>query len=102
VLAASRVQVAGQVSELLATHHKLAGPRRDPATLPAGQHVIQASHTDKQSILLVRTAEPVADPAWTIKPVSLEDLVLAYLSRAAGSGHEPPGTPPGRRLGVAR
>jgi ABC-2 type transport system ATP-binding protein len=87
VLVASRVRVAGEVSALLASHHRLSGPRRDPGTLPAGQEVITESHTDKQTSLLVRTDGPVLDPAWTVKPVSLEDLVLAYMSRA---GDEPP------------
>jgi MFS family permease len=32
---------------LLAAHHRLTGPRRDPATLPADQQVISASHTDR-------------------------------------------------------
>ena len=82
VLIASRVRVAGEVSDLLASHHRLSGPRRDPGTLPADQEVITESHTDKQSNLLVRTDGPVLDPAWTVKPVSLEDLVLAYMSRA--------------------
>ena len=82
VLVASRVRVAGEVSDLLASHHRLSGPRRDPGTLPAGQVVITESHTDKQSSLLVRTDGPVLDPAWAVKPVSLEDLVLAYMSRA--------------------
>lgn len=86
VLVASRVQVAGEVSALLATHYRLSGPRRDPATLPAGQEVIEESHTDKQSTLLVRTGGPVHDPAWTVRPVSLEDLVLAYMSRAGDAG----------------
>jgi ABC-2 type transport system ATP-binding protein len=81
VLVASRVRVAGEVSPLLASHHRLSGPRRAPGTLPAGQEVITESHTDKQSNLLIRTNEPVLDPAWTVKPVSLEDLVLAYMSR---------------------
>jgi ABC-2 type transport system ATP-binding protein len=80
VLVASRVRVAGEVSALLATHCRLSGPRRDPATLPAGLEVIEESHTDKQSVLLVRTGEPVHDPAWTVMPVSLEDLVLAYMN----------------------
>jgi ABC-2 type transport system ATP-binding protein len=82
VLVASRVRVAGEVSDLLASHRRLSGPRRDPGTLPAGQEVITESHTDKQSSLLVRTDGPVLDPAWAVKPVSLEDLVLAYMSRA--------------------
>jgi ABC-2 type transport system ATP-binding protein len=82
VLVASRVQIAGEVSTLLGTHHRLSGPRRDPGTLPAGQEVIEESHTDKQTVLLVRTGEPVHDPTWSVTPVSLEDLVLAYMSRA--------------------
>ena len=82
VLVASKVRVAGEVSDLLASHHRLSGPRRDPGSLPAGQEVITESHTDKQSSLLVRTDGPLLDPAWTVKPVSMEDLVLAYMSRA--------------------
>jgi ABC-2 type transport system ATP-binding protein len=82
VLVASRVRVAGEVSDLLASHHRLSGPRRDPGSLPAGQVVITESHTDKQSSLMVRTDGPVLDPAWAVTPVSLEDLVLAYMSRA--------------------
>ena len=81
VLFASRVQIAGEVSALLASHRRLSGPRRDPGSLPAGQEVITESHTDKQTVLLVRTGEPVHDPAWSVTPVSLEGLVLAYMSR---------------------
>ena len=84
VLAASRVRLAGDVSELLASHHRLSGPRRDPAALPAGLEVIEESHTDRQSTLLVRTDDPILDPAWTVRQVSLEDLVLAYMSQARG------------------
>ncbi len=87
VLVASRVRVAGLVEELLSTHYLLSGPRRDPDTLPAGQQVISASHTDRQSTLLVRTGGPVLDPAWTVSEVGMEDLVLAYMSQAAGRGH---------------
>ena len=80
VLVDSRVRVAGEVDELLATHHRLTGPRRDPATLPADQHVVAASHTDRQSTLVVRCSVPIDDPRWTAEPLGLEDLVLAYLS----------------------
>jgi ABC-2 type transport system ATP-binding protein len=82
VLVASQVRVAGEVGALLASHHRLSGPRRDLRTLPAGQEVIEESHTDKQTVLLVRTGEPVHDPAWAVTPVSLEDLVLAYMNPA--------------------
>ena len=86
VLVASRVRVAGPVDDLLATHHLLTGPRRDPASLPGGVQVISASHTDVQSTLLVRTPGPVLDPAWTVSEVGLEDLALAYMSKGAGAG----------------
>jgi ABC-2 type transport system ATP-binding protein len=86
VLAGSQVLAAGPAEELLATHRLLSGPRRDPASLPSGVQVISASHTDVQSTLLVRTSGPVLDPAWTVSEVGLEDLVLAYMSTAAGSG----------------
>jgi ABC-2 type transport system ATP-binding protein len=100
VLVASQVRIAGEVSALLAVHRRLSGPRRDPGTLPAGQDVIEESHTDKQSTLLVRTGlvrtgGPVHDPAWTVTPVSLEELVLAYLNPA----NDIPARRP--RLGVA-
>jgi ABC-2 type transport system ATP-binding protein len=83
LLMASRVQLAGDVDELLGSHRRLIGPRRDPATLPADQHLIEASHTDRQSTLLVRTDSPVVDPAWTVEEVSMEDLVLGYMGQAA-------------------
>jgi ABC-2 type transport system ATP-binding protein len=86
LLVASRVQVAGPVDELLATHHRLSGPRRDPGTLPAVQHVISASHTDRQTTLLVRTRDVVYDPSWTVTEIGLEDLVLAYMNLPGGNG----------------
>jgi ABC-2 type transport system ATP-binding protein len=81
VLTASRVRLAGETEELLATHHRLSGPRRDPRTLPASWEVIEESHVGKQITLLVRTDDPVLDPAWTVRPVTLEDMVLAYMSQ---------------------
>src|SRR5689334_9196180 len=91
VLVASRVQVAGEVSELLSSHHRLSGARRDASSLPANQEVIEESHTDKQSTFLVRTSDPVHDPAWTVRPVTLDDLVIAYMSRQAAPkrAHQP-------------
>jgi ABC-2 type transport system ATP-binding protein len=82
VLTGSRVQVAGDVEELLASHHRLTGPRRDSTHLPSNQEVIEASHTDRQTTLLVRTDSPILDPAWTVEQIGLEDLVLAYMRRA--------------------
>jgi ABC-2 type transport system ATP-binding protein len=89
VLVDSRVRVAGAVEELLATHHRLSGPRRDPARLPADQQVISASHTDRQTTLIIRTDAPIHDPTWTVSQIGLEDLVLAYMHTPAPTGHQP-------------
>ena len=82
VLVASRVQLAGDLEELLETHHRLIGARRDPKSLPVDQEVIEASHTDRQSTLLVRSEHPIYDPSWAVEQVGMEDLVLAYMGRA--------------------
>ena len=89
VLVASRVQIAGKVTDLLESHHRLSGPLRE-RSLPATQTVITESHTDKQSNLLIRTAEPILDASWSVTPVSVEDLVLAYMRPA---GNNPPANP---------
>jgi ABC-2 type transport system ATP-binding protein len=83
VLVDSQVRVAGDVDDLLATHHRLSGPRREPDTLPADQHVVWASHTDRQSTYVIRTESPVLDPAWSTTTLGLEDLVLAYMEGTA-------------------
>jgi ABC-2 type transport system ATP-binding protein len=97
VLVAGRVALEGDVETLLASHRRLVGRRTDTTAMPANQTVIQASHVDKQSTLLVRTQAPVLDPAWTVSPVTLDDLVLAYMRQARdGAAPSPTG------LAVAR
>jgi ABC-2 type transport system ATP-binding protein len=82
VLQTSRVQLAGPVDDLLEEHRTLTGPRAEQEQITAVGDVIRASHTDRQSTLLVRTSAPPADPNWTVHDVTLEDLVLAYLAAA--------------------
>jgi ABC-2 type transport system ATP-binding protein len=86
VLVAGHVAVSGAVEELLASHRRLVGPRTDTATMPGNRSVIEASHTDKQSTLLVRTEDPILDLAWKVTPVTLDDLVLAYMRQARDGG----------------
>ncbi|GAA1592041.1 ABC transporter ATP-binding protein [Kribbella sancticallisti] len=85
VLVDSRVQVSGDIETLLATHYRLTGPRRDEKSMPPNQYVISASHTDRQSTLLIRTDEPILDPAWTVSQLTLEDVVLAYMGRSSSA-----------------
>ena len=83
------MRLAGEVERLLQTHHRLTGPRRDPDRLPADQEVVSASHTDRQSTLVVRTDHPIHDPAWAVSSLTLEDLVLAYMKPIEGSPPRP-------------
>jgi ABC-2 type transport system ATP-binding protein len=90
VLVDSQVLIAGDVEDLLTRHHRLTGPRRDPAKLPDDQHVVWASHTDRQSTYVVRTESPILDPAWSITALGLEDLVLAYMEGATSGAPASP------------
>lgn len=80
VLVDSRVRIAGEIEDLLATHRRLTGPRRDVDTLPADQQVISARHTDRQTTVVVHTEAPILDPVWTVGELTLEDVVLEYMS----------------------
>jgi ABC-2 type transport system ATP-binding protein len=82
VLVASRVRVAGGVDDLLAGHFRLTGARRDLGDLPDGVEVIEESHTERQPTLIVRADVPLEGTSVTVEQLTLEDLVLAYMSQA--------------------
>ncbi len=85
VLVESRVRIAGEVDDLLDTHYRITGPRREAADLPPGVEAIEASHTDRQSTMVVRSSAPIDDPALTVEQITLDDLVLAYMAYATTS-----------------
>lgn len=82
VLADSRVQLAGEVDDLLAMHYRLSGARGDFDALPATIEVIQAEHTLRESTLIVRSAEPIPRSILGAQAITLEQMALAYLTRA--------------------
>jgi ABC-2 type transport system ATP-binding protein len=87
VLVASRVQLAGETEELLAQHYRLVCTRRTESDLPSNLQVVWVEHSDRQSTFFVRsdTEPPIGD--WSAEHLSLEDLVLTYMERAADPGH---------------
>ena len=83
VLQTARVQLSGPVDDLFEGHRTLIGPRTEADLIPGVAEVIRVSHTDRQSTLLARMDGAGPDnPAWTVRDVTLEDLVLAYLAKA--------------------
>jgi ABC-2 type transport system ATP-binding protein len=52
--------------------------------------VISASHTERQTTLVINSESPIYDPAWTVGELGLEDLVLAYMGQLAASREERP------------
>jgi ABC-2 type transport system ATP-binding protein len=84
ILSASHVQLAGDMQEMAKTHKRLIGPRQDEVAVASVHTVIEASHTERQTTLLVRTNGPLFAPSWEVQEVSMEDMVLAYLSQQAG------------------
>jgi ABC-2 type transport system ATP-binding protein len=80
ILAEGQIQVAGEIDALVNQHRILVGPRaaREVESDPT---VIRFSHTERLSTLLVRTDGRGIGSEWEVHQVSLEDIVLAYLSR---------------------
>jgi ABC-2 type transport system ATP-binding protein len=80
VLANSRVQLAGDVRELLARHHLVAAPRGALDRPPAGVEVIRPANG--HAAALVRSDGPLPAGPWTADRAPLEEMVLGYLTRA--------------------
>ncbi|MFD9719263.1 ABC transporter ATP-binding protein [Streptomyces sp. NPDC059076] len=91
VLCDSRVQVAGDTRDLLAAHARLSAPRGQLDLLPVGVEVIQMEHSGQYSNAIVRTdASPLSLPH-RVGPLTLEELVLGYMTRAAAAAISPAG-----------
>ena len=81
LLSRGSLLVDSDADDLLTQHLYYVGPRASEP--PCDGEVVKASHSKSQSSFLVRVGpadEPVSVAApWTTRPVSLEDLVIAYL-----------------------
>jgi ABC-2 type transport system ATP-binding protein len=79
LLSQGRVQVAGRVDDLVASHRMLTG-RAVEASKYAELPVVHARRAGAQAHLLVRaSADDPVPPNWEAHPVGLEELALAYL-----------------------
>ena len=89
VMADSRIQVAGDVAQLLQNHYRLTVSRNELNSLPQGLDVVHADHAFRGSALIIRTDGPPPVGLWQTEDISLEDLVLAYMTRANVPGARP-------------
>jgi ABC-2 type transport system ATP-binding protein len=80
LLTDGRVRLEGDVEELLESHRLLTGPRRPLGSIRGVRDVVRERYSGRQLTMLVTTDGPIVDPSWTVDPVSLEDLLLAYMA----------------------
>jgi ABC-2 type transport system ATP-binding protein len=81
LLSRGRVQVVGEVDDLLAHHRTLTGPVAEYERYAKNWNVVHASHDASRVYLRVRsdgTSDPVP-PGWEARPITLEELNIAYL-----------------------
>ncbi|MEV7022866.1 hypothetical protein [Kitasatospora sp. NPDC093558] len=87
VLGGGRVQVAGEVDDLLAGHRMLTGPTAEADALAGRLPVVRDRRAGVQSHLLVRTGglDAQVSEGWRQQRIGLEELVIAYLREPAAS-----------------
>jgi ABC-2 type transport system ATP-binding protein len=80
-----RVQVSGDIDELLDGHKLLTGPREALDTLPPRLPVVARTVNGRQASVLARIGGHSLGPVWTVNDVSLDELVLYYLRQPESS-----------------
>jgi ABC-2 type transport system ATP-binding protein len=83
ILVDSRVHLAGGVDDLLAVHYRVTGRQGDFDALPPTIEVIHTEHTVRHSTLILRSTGPLPASILGPEPVTLEEMALAYLTRAS-------------------
>ena len=87
LLSHAHVQITGDTDGLLAHHRIASGPRAGAGALAAEHTLVHADYADRQATLLLRTHGPITDPQWTVRPATLEELALAYMSAPDAGDH---------------
>jgi ABC-2 type transport system ATP-binding protein len=90
VLSGGRVQLEGNVEELLASHRLLTGSKRPLGRIAGVTEIVRQSHSGRQMTMLARLSTPVVDPSWSVDEIRLEELLLGYMApeRLEGTAHE--------------
>ncbi|RSN18500.1 ABC transporter ATP-binding protein [Streptomyces sp. WAC 05977] len=81
VLNGGRVQVSGDIDELVAGHRTFVGPAEEADALVRRVAIVDEARAGRQATVFARTEPVPLGPQWTERPANLEELVLAYLRR---------------------
>jgi ABC-2 type transport system ATP-binding protein len=81
ILSHGALAAAGETDGLIADHRVLTGPADEADRIAETLTVVQVRSAAAQAHLLVRTDDPddPVPPGWEAHPVTVEELVLAYL-----------------------
>ena len=85
LLTKGQVRLDGAIDVLIGEHSLLVGPTERAAAALRGTVVVHETRLGRQSTAVVRGRPQLADPGWDQRPVTLEEIVLAYMSADAGS-----------------
>jgi ABC-2 type transport system ATP-binding protein len=89
ILAAGGVQLAGSIDGILDSHRLLIGPRADTTRLARANAIIEQTHSERQTTLLVRRPAPVYGEGWQVSEAGLEEIVLGYLGQPSARPRGP-------------
>jgi ABC-2 type transport system ATP-binding protein len=90
LVAGAEPVICEDIDELLATHKLLTSSERDGSAIEREHRVIASTRTARAVSMTVRLDGPIADPAWRVDDLGLEDIVLAYLGQHAVAGPAEP------------
>jgi ABC-2 type transport system ATP-binding protein len=78
VLAGGELRLTNSLDAVLATHSVITGPAG--RAIPANARELSSVESGRQAQHLVELDGTVHDPAWTVRPATLEEIVFAHLT----------------------
>lgn len=82
ILTGGRIRYAGDLDAFVEGHRLLIGPRQGSEEIARAHDVIAATHTERQTSLLVKTNGHPVGGEWDVRNPGFEEIVLGYLARS--------------------
>lgn len=87
LLLAGQVELFSSIEDAVDTHRRLVGAADDRLPRSGIARVVERQRAGSTEIVLVKVDGTLRDPRWEVRPVALDDLILAYLG--ATSARDP-------------